>query len=141
MPNQTIRAAEYMPTRASFENKPYVHQAFPSTRYHKDGRVQLVDSPKHEQDTCPASEGWSKSPVDVPAAPAPTAPTSGSDLKVLLQSLAEENGKLSGENARLSAELHGLRAQLAAAAQAKKKNSGQFDKSAASVEAADEKES
>jgi hypothetical protein len=41
----------------------YVHQAYPSTRYHRDGRAMGVNDPAHEQEVAPAEDGWADTPA------------------------------------------------------------------------------
>lgn len=40
--------------------KPYVHQPFPSCRYHSDGRCVIIQNPDEEQALGP---GWEDSPA------------------------------------------------------------------------------
>jgi hypothetical protein len=41
----------------------YVHQAYPSTRYHRDGRVQGVNDPAHELEVAHPEDGWADTPA------------------------------------------------------------------------------
>ncbi len=43
--------------------KPYVHQPYPSDRYHPDGRVQTVRDRAHEMEICPPEDGWRDTPA------------------------------------------------------------------------------
>jgi ferric-dicitrate binding protein FerR (iron transport regulator) len=47
----------------------YVHQAYPSTRYHRDGSVVGVNDPAHEQAVAPAEDGWADTPAAFDDAP------------------------------------------------------------------------
>lgn len=58
--NQPGQGAVHMPSR--YEAKKYVHQAYPSTRFHPDGRDMTVASEEDDATRCPAAEGWRNKP-------------------------------------------------------------------------------
>lgn len=37
---------------------PYVHQPYPSWRYHKTQKARIVEDPSDEATRCPEAEGW-----------------------------------------------------------------------------------
>jgi hypothetical protein len=43
----------------------YVHQPYPSMRYHRDHKPVTVADEAHEKAVAPAADGWKASPADV----------------------------------------------------------------------------
>ncbi len=76
-----------IPSRLAEEKKPYIYQAYPSHRFHPDGRELIVQSAADEEERCPESEGWVKTPF--PAKPKSVAvpEQSASELKLQLDSV------------------------------------------------------
>ncbi len=83
------------------EVKPggYTFQAFPTTRYHEDGRVVAdIQTEEDEMERCPPSEGWVKTPFP----PRPTPP------KVVERTAAEANAEVERQAKIFDASWKGL---------------------------------
>lgn len=88
--NQPGQGRTVMPSRLAEEKKPYIHQSYPSTRFHPDGRVSRVENEADEQDRCPVVDGWAKTPFPAkpqpPVAVVPEASPSA-DVRILVDEL------------------------------------------------------
>lgn len=137
MPLQNLpgQGRQMMPSRSAMDKIPYVHQSYPSHRFHEDGREVIVTSEYDEQDRCPENEGWVKTPFPPKPKPVEEPEPTQIDLKVRLaeqthhfnkswdqltvthESLQDEHKKLQEYSAEQTSELLELRKQLGDALQ------------------------
>lgn len=111
------QGATSMPSRFANEGKRYVFQAYPSTRYHPDGRVVVVKDADDDERLCPEAEGWGRSPFPPkkpePVKPEPTPAYINGQLAEF-ELLKERHAKLTDFCLQQTAELLELRAKVAA---------------------------
>ncbi len=114
-----------MPSRFADEKKQYVFQPYPSHRFHPDGREVIVQNEEDEQERCPASDGWGKTPFPVRPRPQLVAEPeeTAAELKLIAQQqretfqrafkqLSNEHDRLGEYSAEQSGEILQLRQQL-----------------------------
>ena len=65
-------------------HRPYVHQPWPSVRYHPDGRQLIVRSAEDAEARCPAADGWVKTQFPPKPKPAPPVEPTFAELKAAL---------------------------------------------------------
>src|SRR5882724_6964268 len=88
-------------TKINFrEQKPYVFQPYPSTRYHPDGTSVIV---KDEEQDAALGPPWRNSPYPQEPKPAPPPELTLAELKTANEDLAKENADLKRENEDMKA--------------------------------------
>jgi hypothetical protein len=90
-----------MPSQSSQSKKPYVHQKFPSFRFHPDGRAVVVRNEPEEQDQCPPADGWATTPFPPKPRAAPPRDLTLEEMKVEHLKLQAAYSKLSQEHAEM----------------------------------------
>ena len=94
------------------EEKPYVHQAYPSMRFHPDGREARVESAAHDAEACPPEDGWKDSPFPPKPKAAPVAEVTVADLRAKLVAQATQFDKSWSEVIQANEELKRVNAAL-----------------------------
>ncbi len=117
MANQPGQGAIFTGSRFAHEHIRYVHQPFPSMRFHPDGREQAVTDPEDDAQRCPQSEGWTDKPFPPKPKPAPVKELTVADMQAKLEAQAATFDKswteLVAERDALKKENLDLKAQLA----------------------------
>lgn len=99
-------------TRSQIENTPYVHQSFPSVRFHADGRVVTVADQEADDLLGP---DWSTKAPPPPPVVVPLPPPTVEELSAAIEMLRASNAELKAGNDELRSLHTELRAELARA--------------------------
>jgi hypothetical protein len=90
------------------ENKPYVHQNYPSCRYHPDGSMFLAKNEEQDKALVPP---WRDTPYPPVVIPPPPSPPTVEEIVAAGEHAQKESASLKRENLDLKAENQKLRAE------------------------------
>lgn len=90
--------------------EPYIHQAWPSIRYHRDGSQKIV---QNADEAAALGEEWATSPFPPKPKVAPPPEPTKAEVQAKLKALTEMHEELKAYSAEKTAENLALRAELA----------------------------